>query len=262
MALRNYFKPKQSAYKTLPSLFIFAILVATLIYWREDEVRNQVSFFHVLLWQSSIWIPWVLAYWIIEKIQVKYLKNKYLKILLYGAGILWVGIHFIWFFYLSSNFSPYLGMPATGYGVYPYFFIFWTIVDIGLTWVVIEKTKPLKEKDSISKPKIFELSRGDKKFFCEANQIHWLSAEGYHTKLYTDQGNFVIRKTLKDFCKKLPQGEFKRIHRSTVINVHQVSGLARGKNDSLEVILKDGSRRRVSRNYTKEVRAFFRGSSF
>ena len=110
--------------------------------------------------------------------------------------------------------------------------------------------------------KYHHFSRGDKKFFCESDQIHWLAAEDYYTKLYTDHGNFIIRKTLKKFCKELPHEEFKRIHRSTVINVNHVSGLARGNNDSLEVILKDGSRRRVSRNFTKEVRAFFRGRSF
>jgi hypothetical protein len=79
---------------------------------------------------------------------------------------------------------------------------------------------------------------------------------------------FVNRETSIGFLQKIiipnciPTGEdFRKIHRSTIINVNYVSGLARGKNDGLEVILKDSTKRKVSRNYSKEIRTFFKNRS-
>jgi len=261
ITLGNNLKATGKVLKFLVFLSIFALLIAALIYWREDSVRDQISFLHVFIWQYSIWIPWILAFLLFKFVVNKFRHLKIGKIVVFGSGVIWIGIHFAWFFYISSIFSPYLGMPATGYGVYPYFFIFWTILDIGLMWYVLEDFWQLPIEDKQVKPILIELTRGDKKYYCEPNQVHWLSAEDYYTQLFTNQGKFLIRKTLKDFYKILPHEDFKRIHRSTVINVNYVSGLARGKNDSLEVILKDGTKRRVSRNYSREIRAFFRNWS-
>jgi len=261
ITLNHYIKSSQKSLKFMVLLLFFALLLASLIYWREDSVQDQISFLRVLTWQVIIWIPWALAFVIFKIIIDKSRLFKFRILVLYGSGIIWIGMHFAWFYSVSSNFSPYLEMPATRYGVYPYFFIFWTLVDIGLMWFVMERIKQTQEKDYPSEQLMFELSRGDKKYFCEPKKIRWLSADDYYTQLFTDQGRFLVRKPLKHFYEKLPRGDFRRIHRSTIVNVNYVSGLARGKNDRLEVILKDSTRHKVSRNYSKEIREFFRNRS-
>ena len=184
-------------------------------------------------------------------------KAKFGILILIGSCITWVGLHFGWFFFLSSSFSPYLGLADSRYGVYRYFFIFWTLIDIALIWFVIDKLKGIEYKE-LPPPLLFELSRGNNKYFCEPSQILLLSAENEYTKLYTTEGIFVMRKPLKSFHDVLPQDMFRKIHRSTIINVNYVSELARGNDKSLEVILKDGTKRKVSRSFVKEINLFFK----
>ncbi len=238
------------------ALFTFiGVLLGLLIYWREYSVREHVSLFHVILWQIGIWMPWAMGLKIIDSIFKKnpYTKNK--KLVLAVSGIVLVALHFGWFFLLSSNISPYLGMPDTNYGVYRYFFIFWTLIDLGIVWFIIDKLKEAaKEEPTL----LIELTRGGNKFFVEPEQIYWLAAENYYTRLFTTEGVFLKRKSLKSFDDILPQDMFKKIHRSTIINVNYVSELARSADHNLEVVLKDGSRRRVSRSFVKEINLFFK----
>lgn len=240
---------------------VIALLLGLLIYWREYTFRDQVSLYHVLLWQIGIWIPWIIGFKVLDSIIKKTNKAKFRNILLFGSCIILVGLHFGWFFFLSSNYSPYLDLPDSRYGVYRYFFIFWTFIDVGLIWFIIDKLKVV-ENEELPRPLLFELTRGGNKYFCEPAQILLLAAENYYTKLYTTEGVFIMRKPLKSFQEVLPPDTFKKIHRSTIINVNYVSELARGNDKGLEVIMKDGTRRRVSRSFIKEITLFFKNRTY
>ena len=238
-----------------------ALVMGLLIYLREYATRDQVALYSVFLWQLGIWIPWIIGFKVLERIIKKIKKTKFGVFLLLGSSIIWVGLHLGWFFFLSSTYSPYLGLPGSRFGVYRYFFIFWTLIDVGLIWFVIDKLKGV-ENEELPPPLLFELTRGSNKYFCEPTQIQLLVAENYYTKLYTTEGVFVMRKPLKSFQDVLPPDMFKRIHRSTIINVNYVSELAKGDYKSLEVIMKDGTRRKVSRNFVKEINLFFRNRTY
>lgn len=238
-----------------------ALVMGLLIYLREYATRDQVALYSVFLWQLGIWIPWIIGFKVLERIIKKINKTKFGIFLLLGSSIIWVGLHLGWFFFLSSTYSPYLGLPGSRFGVYRYFFIFWTLIDVGLIWFVIDKLKGV-ENEELPPPLLFELTRGSNKYFCEPTQIQLLVAENYYTKLYTTEGVFVMRKPLKSFQDVLPPDMFKRIHRSTIINVNYVSELAKGDYKSLEVIMKDGTRRKVSRNFVKEINLFFRNRTY
>lgn len=233
------------------------ILLGLLIYWREADARDQVKLYHVLLWQLGIWIPWVLGFMALSTIIKKNKKTKFKVLLLFGSCTLLVGLHFGWFFFLSTNFSPYIGQYGCRFGVFRYFFIFWTLIDLGLIWFIIDKLKGGKNEE-LPPPLLFELTRGGNKYFCEPTQIMLLVAENYYTKLSTTEGVFVMRKPLKSFQDVLPSDMFKKIHRSTIINVNYVSELAKGNDKGLEVIMKDGTKRKVSRNFVKEINLFFK----
>jgi two-component system LytT family response regulator len=71
-----------------------------------------------------------------------------------------------------------------------------------------------------------------------------------------------MRKPLKSFQEVLPPDTFKKIHRSTIINVNYVSELGRGNDKGLEVIMKDGTRRRVSKRFIKEITLFFKNRTY
>jgi hypothetical protein len=233
------------------------ILLGLLIYWREYSASAEVSLFHVLLWQVGIWTPWTISFMVFEKVIKKTHQNNFGILQLFVSSTIWVALHFGWFFLMSTNFSPYIGQYGCRFGVFRYFFIFWTLIDIGLVWFVIDKLKTSMNLE-VSPPLLLELTRGKNKYFCEPSQIHLLASENYYTKLFTTEGVFVMRKPLKYFQDVLPHDIFKKIHRSTIINVNYVSELARGVDYRLEIIMKDGTRRRVSRNFAKEITLFFK----
>lgn len=248
--------------KNFIGLIVFiAVLLGLLIYWREYATRDQVLLYQVVLWQLGIWAPWILGFKILDKIIKSTSESKFATLLQLGTGLLLICLHFGWFFKFSSAYSPYLDLEGSKFGVYRYFFIFWTLVDIGLVWFIIDKLRTTK-KEELEPPLLFELTRGGNKYFCEPSQIYLLAAENYYTKLFTTEGIFVMRKPLKSFHDILPQNMFRKIHRSTIINVNYVSELSRGNDHSLEVIMKDGTKRRVSRSFIKEITLFFKDRTY
>lgn len=242
-------------------MIAIGVLLGLLIYWREENARDQVNLYKVVLWQIAIWLPWIISFRVLDSIIEKTNKAKHRVLTLFGSCIILVGLHFGWFFFLSSYFSPYLGQNGSRYGVFRYFFIFWTLLDIGLIWFIIDKLERVEYIEK-SPPLLFELTRGGNKYFCEPAQLQLLIAENYYSKLYTTEGIFVMRKSLKSFQDVLPSDMFKKIHRSTIINVNYVSELAKVNDKGLEVIMKDGIRRKVSRNYVKEINLFFKNRTY
>lgn len=241
--------------KFLALTIFIGVCLGLLIYWREHDVRAMVSLTGVLLWQIAIWSPWTLGFKLLESVGGLSSRPGYRILLLAVFSLVWISLHFAWFFVFSSYFSPYLDLPGTRFGVFRYFFVFWTVMDLGLLLFVLDKIKTgPKESPSL----LLELTRGSNKFFCEPSQIYLLTAENYYTRLLTSEGVFVMRKPLKAYEEMLPPDIFLRIHRSTIINVNHVSELARGNGHGLEVIMKDGSRRKVSRNSTSEINRFFK----
>ncbi|MCL6266999.1 LytTR family DNA-binding domain-containing protein [Flagellimonas myxillae] len=242
-------------------VLVISLVLGGLIYWREYTTRDQVTLLHVLLWQMGIWLPWILGFLTLKGLKAKVQNKEYGFPLLLISGLVLIALHFGWFFIVSSTVSPYLDLPGSKFGVYRYFFVFWTLIDVGLVWFIIDKLRtslPQLEQQPIR----LELTRGGNTYFCEPSQIQLLAAENYYTKLFTTQGVFVMRKPLKAFLDILPVETFRKIHRSTIINVDYVSELARGNGSTLEVIMKDGTRRRVSKSFVKEITDLFRSRTY
>lgn len=229
-----------------------------LIYWREYAARDHVSLLHVLLWQLLIWLPWGFGFEGLERIVDKFKGRKHGKPLAFTVGLFWVLVHFGWFFVISSSISPYLEFSESRFGVYRYFFIFWTLIDLGLLWFVVDKLWSIEGEHGPS-PVLLELTRGSKTYFCEPDQVHWLVSENYYTKISTDSGVFVMRRLLKTFLDILPSELFKKIHRSTIVNVAYVTELEGNSSQGFELVLKDGTKHRVSRSFSKEILLFFKG---
>lgn len=59
--------------------------------------------------------------------------------------------------------------------------------------------------------------------------------------------------SLKHIIKRLPEN-FKRIHKSTIVNVDYISEFKSRGNGDYDVIMNDGSVLRLSRNYREELK--------
>ncbi|WP_411030006.1 LytR/AlgR family response regulator transcription factor [Spongiimicrobium sp. 3-5] len=246
-------------------LLFFSMSMAALIYWKEDSFRNHVYFIEVLFWQIMIWLPWYFFIPIVEKGLKKVIaKNGFLR---YASIVVFfivlIALHWAWFVFYSSFLSPYIDAPQSRYGVFQYFFIFWTLIDFVLLMAIsayftLYKTK--SETATIASTTI-QVKRGNKKILLKFDSVYWISAEGYYALLYSDQGQFLLRRSLKDLIETLPNPQFIRIHRSAIININHLNEVQQSSKNGINAIMKDGKSHPVSRTYIKDLREVLKNTS-
>jgi len=90
----------------------------------------------------------------------------------------------------------------------------------------------------------------------DIDDIVWVDAAGDYMCIHANGITHIMRSTLKSLVEKLPPDNFKRIHRSTIVNlkhIEKVTPLPRG-----EYILEldCGESLKVSRNYRDAIRSY------
>ncbi len=89
---------------------------------------------------------------------------------------------------------------------------------------------------------------------CE--EIEWVEAAGDYMCVHANNENYILRSTLKELEMQLNPAVFQRIHRSTIINVKQVSEMKSHSNGESFITLNSGAQFKVSRGYKKKVKDF------
>jgi DNA-binding LytR/AlgR family response regulator len=69
-------------------------------------------------------------------------------------------------------------------------------------------------------------------------QIAYLRADEKYTLVVWEGGEALIRKSIRELADALDPSRFAQIHRSVIVNLHQVSQVNRGLNETAEVQLK------------------------
>ena len=130
-------------------ILLLALAMAAAIYLKQQSVTPDIAFWKVLLWQLVLWLPLVLILPIFQWVLSKY-SSAGTRILF---AFLAIGLHYLWFAGMSSLISPYLDYPRTRYGVYPFFFIFWTLIDIflvsGLILYLLSQQKKKEDPETL-----------------------------------------------------------------------------------------------------------------
>ena len=86
--------------------------------------------------------------------------------------------------------------------------------------------------------------------------IDWIDAAGDYMCIHVSGETHIMRSTLKSLMEKLDPEKFKRIHRSTVVNLDRiVKATAQSKGEYL-LLLDCEHELKVSRNYRMEIRNF------
>lgn len=81
-------------------------------------------------------------------------------------------------------------------------------------------------------------------------QVQFLKSDTKYTLVVWEGGEALIRKTIRELADALDPETFAQIHRSVIVNLHQVAQYSHGPGDSGEVLLKGRSERLpVSRSY-------------
>jgi len=69
-------------------------------------------------------------------------------------------------------------------------------------------------------------------------QVAYLRADEKYTLVVWEGGEALIRKTIRELADELDPERFAQVHRSVIVNLHQVAQVNRGPNETAEIQLK------------------------
>ena len=87
------------------------------------------------------------------------------------------------------------------------------------------------------------------------DDIDWIAAAGVYVTLHVGSDEFLYRAGLAEVASRLDPFQFVRVHRSSIVNLRSIALLERRTHAEFEIVLKNGRRLMLSRNYRANVEA-------
>ena len=84
----------------------------------------------------------------------------------------------------------------------------------------------------------------------------WVDAAGDYMCVHVKGETHILRSTLKNLMERLDSDQFKRIHRSTVVNLERIKRVTPLKKGEYMLDLGNDEQLKVSRNYRDAIRGF------
>ena len=100
---------------------------------------------------------------------------------------------------------------------------------------------------------------GGRVLFVPAHEIEMVQAAGKHVKIFVNGHCYLARQALRDVEARLDNSHFVRVHRSTIINVEQITELHPLFHGDYEIVLKRGTRVTLSRRFRSRILPFLVG---
>src|SRR6202047_840514 len=117
------------------------------------------------------------------------------------------------------------------------------------------KERIAHEKTSPAVMERFAVKSAGQVSFLKASEIDWIEAADYYSCLHVGARTHLLRRSMAELDEELDQTVFCRIHRSTIVKLDHVRGLKRSENGEYDVLLRDGTRLRLSRRYRKQLQS-------
>jgi two-component system LytT family response regulator len=130
---------------------------------------------------------------------------------------------------------------------------------------LLEEVAPNAAADIKSTPEAHAASRFERMinikdrgqiFRVDVESIERIDAAGDYMCIYTGDNTLILRETMKDLEKRLDPRIFKRVHRSTIVNLDQVKQVKPHTNGECFLKLGSGAEVKVSRSYRDVVARF------
>jgi two-component system LytT family response regulator len=94
--------------------------------------------------------------------------------------------------------------------------------------------------------------------FLKVEEIDWIEAEGDYMKFHVGGRAHLMRETMARLEARLDPKRFIRIHRSTIVNLDRVQKLSPAFAGDYVVILRDGTKLKLSRGFHERIAALMR----
>ncbi len=98
------------------------------------------------------------------------------------------------------------------------------------------------------------VKNGSKIHVIPVHEIEHIEAQDDYVMLHTATGHFMKKETMNALEKNLPKDSFLRVHRSHIINLHQLKQIEQYEKESYLLLLKNGSRIQLSRSRIKDLK--------
>jgi two-component system LytT family response regulator len=93
----------------------------------------------------------------------------------------------------------------------------------------------------------------DRARFLDLAGVHWVSAAGNNVCFHVGRERYTVRMPLRTLLPQLDPARFRRIHRSTIVNLDAIREIQPWFAGDCVVVLKDGQQLRMSRTYRDQV---------
>jgi two-component system, LytTR family, response regulator len=107
--------------------------------------------------------------------------------------------------------------------------------------------------DQATFPRRFLVKGDGQMYFVAVDDIDWVEAYGNYVRLHVGKGVHLIRETLGNIERKLDPGRFARVHRSSIVNLDRVARMDLWGAGDYVVLLKDGTKLKLSRWYRSRI---------
>ncbi|MBL0313571.1 MAG: response regulator transcription factor [Holophagaceae bacterium] len=88
----------------------------------------------------------------------------------------------------------------------------------------------------------------------KAGDIQWIEAEDNYVRLHVEGTSHLLRMSMATILSKLDPRQFRRIHRSSIVNLDQIHEVHPWFSGDHVVIMKDGTRLTMSRTYRDQFK--------
>jgi len=93
----------------------------------------------------------------------------------------------------------------------------------------------------------------NEKVFLSVKEIRWIDAAGDYMCVHTKDETHIVRVTMKKLVSQLDERVFKRIHKSTLVNIKCIKRIRSLRNSESILELGDDIQLKVSRNYSHAI---------
>jgi two-component system LytT family response regulator len=91
--------------------------------------------------------------------------------------------------------------------------------------------------------------------FLKISEIDWIEAADYYACLHVGPKTHLLRRSMSELEHDLDPAIFCRTHRSTIVNLNRVSAVKLNQDGEYDVLLRDGTKVRLSRRYRKQLQS-------
>ena len=97
------------------------------------------------------------------------------------------------------------------------------------------------------------IKSGGAVFFLKTKEIDWISAEENYVRLHCGKTSYLLRERISNLEQQLDPARFRRIHRSTIVNIDRIQKLHPHAHGDYQVMLYDGTELMLSRGYRERL---------